>query len=140
MQSGASSTTGYVQLSSGGTSGRRFQSLTIEQTILNEVAISSELVDQSFIVEMNNLFLYVQNNAPDNIDSQRKATYLLTRTNSNSLGGAVLSFTVNSQSITDTQYTIYGLPNNKNLINTYVKITGIQSGAVLEFIVQISKT
>ena len=140
LQSGASSTTGYVQLSSGGTSGRRFQSLTIEQTILNEVAISSELVDQSFIVEMNNLFLYVQNNAPDNIDSQRKATYLLTRTNSNSLGGAVLSFTVNSQSITDTQYTIYGLPNNKNLINTYVKITGIQSGAVLEFIVQISKT
>ncbi len=140
LQSGASTTTGTVQLASGGTTGRRNQAITVQQNIVNEVAIATELVDQSFIVEMNNLFLYVSNNAPDNINSQRLATYILTRTNSNSLGGSVLTFTINTQAITDTQYAIYGLPNNKSLLNTYVKITGMQSGAVLEFLVQISKT
>jgi hypothetical protein len=133
-------TTGTVSLSSGGTSGTRFQRLVIEQTILNEVSISSELVDQSFTIEMNNLFLYVRNNAPYSIDSQRKATYILTRTGNTSLGGATIDFTVNTQAITDTQYQIYGLPNNKTRIQTYVKVTGLQSGAVAEFIVEISKT
>jgi hypothetical protein len=129
-----------VSLSSNGTSATRFKQLTIEQEIATDPTITSELVDQSFIVEMNNLFLFVQNNAPDSIDSQRKATYLLTRSSSNSALGGVLTFTINTQAITSTQYNIYGLPNNKNLINTYVKVTGIQSGAVLEFLVQISQT
>jgi hypothetical protein len=137
LTSGAGSS-GNVSLSSGTTN--RSISLTLEQTLTTDPTILPELVDQSFIVEMNNLFLYIQNNAPDNINSQRLATYILTRTGANVQQGATLTFTLNTQPVTDSQYTIYGLPNNKNLINTYVKVTGIQSGAVKEFMVQISKT
>jgi len=131
-------TTATTNVSLGTTSGRE-QTVRLQQTVTREASMSSELVDQSFVVEMNNLFLYVRNNAPDNIDSQRKATYILTRTGNNSIGGATVDFTIFSQAITDTQFTIYGLPNNKNKIQTYVKVTGLQSGAVFEFIVSITK-
>jgi hypothetical protein len=129
---------GASSVSLGTTSGRE-RTVNLEQTIQNEAAISSELVDQSFVIEMNNLFLYVRNNAPDNIDAQRKATYILTRTGNNSVGGAKVDFTIFSQAITDTQFTVYGLPNNKNKIETYVKVAGLQSGAVFEFVVSITK-
>ena len=90
-------------------------------------------------LQLNNLFVFVRNNSPDNIDSQRKATYILTRTGNTDLGGATVDFSINTQAITDTQFQIYGLPNNKNRIETYVKVTGLQSGAVYEFKVQINK-
>jgi len=51
-----------------------------------------------------------------------------------------MTFTLQVKSITDAQYTIFGLKNNKTLIKTYVKIAGVQSGAVKEFEVQISRT
>lgn len=137
--SAGADTSGNVTLSAGGTTSRPDKRLVLQQVITNEVSISSELVDQAFTIEMNNLFLFVRNNSPDNIDSQRKATYILTRTGNTDLGGATVDFSINTQAITDTQFQIYGLPNNKNRIETYVKVTGLQSGAVYEFKVQINK-
>ena len=123
-----------------GTTSTKTKVLNLEQTIVNETQIDDELVDQSFIVEMNNLFLYVIGSSPDNIDSQRKSTYILTRQQATtSLGGARLSFQIGTQAITDTQFQIYGAANNKQQINTYVKVSGVQSGAVLEFLVQITQ-
>jgi len=137
--SAGADTSGNVTLSAGGTTSRPDKRLVLQQVITNEVSISSELVDQAFTIEMNNLFVFVRNNSPDNIDSQRKATYILTRTGNTDLGGATVDFSINTQAITDTQFQIYGLPNNKNRIETYVKVTGLQSGAVYEFKVQINK-
>jgi hypothetical protein len=62
-----------------GTQGTKSKNLLINQTIVNENQIDAELVDQSFVLELNSLFLYVQGSTPDNVDSQRKATYILTR-------------------------------------------------------------
>lgn len=118
------------------------RSLTVQQDISTENTIDIELRDHTFIVEMNNLFLYVQGVAnPDNIDSQQRATYLLTRDpNSTSKGGSQVKFTLATKSVTTSQFQIYGAKYDKNTIVTYVKVSGVQSGAVVEFEVDISKT
>lgn len=122
-----------------GTQGKKSTNLIVNQNIVNENQIDSELVDQSFVLELNSLFLYVQGNTPDNVDSQRKATYILTRQQgTTSVGGARLSFTLATQAITDTQFQIFGAVNNKQQITTYVKVYGLQSGAVLDLAVTIT--
>lgn len=135
--SNVDSTTNVVTL------GRNLQkqaALQVEQTISNETSIDVELRDQSFLVEVNNLFLQVVRQAPDNIDGNQKATYILQRSASeNSQNGSRLQFTISAKSLTDAQFTVYGATSNKTLIKSFVKITGLQSGAVKEFRVDINK-
>lgn len=115
--------------------------LTLSQEIQDENVIDVELRDQSFIVEMSNLFLQVEDQSPDSIDGQQRASYLLTRdAGETATGGSRLTFTVRTKAITESQFQTYGAPSNKNIIDTFVKVSGIQSGAVLEFQVQINKT
>lgn len=117
------------------------RNITISQTIQNENTIDVELRDQSFIVEVSNMFLQILGSAPDNVDSQQRATYILTRdAGETALGGSRVSFTLATKAITNSQFTIYGAPNNKNLINTFIRVSGTHSGAVKEFQVQITKT
>lgn len=126
-------------VSMGNTTIRRRQ-ITINQTINNESTIDVELRDQAFVVEVSNLFLQVLGSAPDNIDSQQRSSYILTRdAGENSLGGSRLTLTLATKAITESQFQIYGSISNKSLISTFVKISGIQSGSVYEFEVQISK-
>lgn len=131
------STSGLVTL---GKSVQKTASITVEQTIQNESSIDVELRDQTFIVEMNNLFLQVLRSSPDNIDGNQKATYVLSRSpNENNLHGSQLQFVLSVKSLTDAQYSVFGSTSNKNIITTYVKVTGAQSGAVKEFRVNVNK-
>lgn len=119
---------------------QKTSAITLEQTITNENAIDVELRDQTFIVELNNLFLQILRSSPDNIDGNQKATYILTRSPSeNNLHGSTLQFVLSVKSLTDAQFSVYGSTSNKNIISTYVKVTGAQSGAVAEFKVNINK-
>jgi hypothetical protein len=134
--SGLSSTT--VTL---GRTTQKTSTLTIEQTIQGETTIDVELRDQVFIVEMSNLFLQVLRSTPDTVDGQQRATYLLPRSpNENGQGGSTLQFTLAAKSIADAQFTVYGSTTNKNIISTYVRVVGLQSGAVQEFKVNINKS
>lgn len=119
--------------------------LTLEQQIQDESEINPELRDQIFVVEMNNLFLRVVNTEPDNIDSAQRATYLITRDSvSTALQGSKTTFTISVQSITDAQFDVFGQTSSgsttKNILQTIVRVTGVNSGAVKEFTVQISRT
>jgi hypothetical protein len=117
------------------------RTLTIIQTIQDETSIDVELRDQAFIVDMNNQLLQIVGSAPDSIDGQQRATYLLTRdAGETSVGGSRLTFTLSTKAITESQFQILGASFNKSLISTFVKISGVQSGTVLEFEVQITKT
>lgn len=119
---------------------QKTSSITVEQTILNESSIDVELRDQTFIVEMNNLFLQVLRSSPDNIDGNQKATYVLSRSpNENNLHGSQLQFVLSVKALTDAQFSVFGSTSNKSIITTYVKVTGAQSGAVKEFRVNINK-
>ena len=135
---GVDSTTRIISI--GNTTTKRRQ-VTINQTINNESTIDVELRDQAFIVELSNMFLQVLGSAPDNIDAQQRASYILTRdAGENSLGGSCLTLTLSTKAITESQFQIYGSISNKSLISTFVKISGIQSGSVYEFEVQVSKS
>lgn len=115
-------------------------SVTLEQTIQNETSIDVELRDQAFIIDVPNLFLQIQQQVPQNIDSLQRATYLLSRSpNENSFGGSILTFVLSVKTLSDIQFTTYGNTQNKNIITTYVRVTGLQSGAVKEFNVTINK-
>lgn len=123
-----------------GRNNKRQERVVVEQTILNESSIDVELRDQAFEVEINNLFLQISGNSPDNIDGVNRASYLLPRDSAqSSQGGSRLTFTLELKSISDAQFTVFGTFQNKSQIRTFVKVTGLQSGAVREFEVRISK-
>lgn len=115
--------------------------LTISQTIQNESSIDIELRDQAFIVEVNNNFLQILKSRAASIDGNQRAKYILTRSPvETALGGSTVTFTLQVKSITEQQFQVFGTTNDKNRITTYVRVTGIQSGAVKEFRVNIDKT
>lgn len=119
----------------------RTRTITVEQTIREETSIDPELRDQTFIVNLDSRFLNVQGRRPDNIDGLKRATYILDRNaGENSVGGTSLTLTLGVQSIPESNFTIYGSRANKNIIKTYVIISGTASGATKQFEVQISKT
>lgn len=135
---GVDSTASVVTI--GNTTTKRRQ-IIVNQSIQNEQTIDVELRDQAFIVQVSNQFLQILGSAPDNIDSQQRATYILTRdAGENSLGGSRLTMTLATKAISESQFQIYGAQYNKNLISTFVRVSGVQSGAVYEFEVQINKT
>ncbi len=119
---------------------QKSSTVSIEQTIINETTIDVELRDQTFIVEVPNLFVQVLAQTPENIDGQQRATYILTRSaTENAFGGSSMQFTLSVKSLTDTQFTVYGMTANKSKIKAYIKITGVQSGAVKDIAVTIDK-
>lgn len=124
-----------------GRNAQKTATLTIEQTIRNETTIDVELRDQTFIVEVPNLFVQILRNTPENIDGQQRASYILTRSPiENSFGGSSVQFTLSVKSLSDALFTVYGTTANKSRIKAYIKVTGVQSGAVKELAVIIDKT
>lgn len=121
------------------TSDQRSQLIRVEQTIQNESSIPVDLVDSTFMIEVSNLFLQVVGNRPENVDAQQRAMYIVNSSSENTQGGAIVQFTVSLKSITDALFTTYGTTSDKTVISTYVKVTGLVSGAVKEFTVNINK-
>lgn len=135
--SSVDSANGVVTL---GRNSQKSSLIVVEQTIQNETSIDVELRDQVFVVEMNDLFLQLLKATPDSVDSHRRATYKVLRSqSSNAVGGSVVQFTIAVKTLTDATFSVFGSVANKNIIDTYVRITGVQSGSVIEFKVSISK-
>lgn len=123
-----------------GRNSQKTATLTIEQTILNETAIDVELRDQTFVVEVPNLFVQLLRQTPENIDGQQRATYIITRSpTENAFNGSSVQFTLSVKSLTDALFTVYGTTANKAKIKAYIKVTGVQSGAVKDIAVIIDK-
>lgn len=137
---GNGASTNIIQLGVRTGSGNKTAVIDVSQEIQGENTIDVELRDNNFIVEMSDLFLQIPSIEPDVVDDQRRAKYTLRRSaNQTSTGGSKLQFTLQVKAVTDAQFDVYGTTSNKNLINTYVRLTGTQSGSVLEFRVDISK-
>jgi hypothetical protein len=138
----AASSGGVVTLYTVSTSGKPTSSkINLEQNVLNETLIDVELRDQTFIVDVPNLFLLVDagNKSPNNIDNQQRAYYTLTKSGTNSIAGSTLIFSINAKSLTQTVFDVYGTGTQKNTIKTYVRVTGMQSGAVKDIAVELKR-
>lgn len=124
-----------------GKSAQKTATVTLEQTIQNETSIDVELRDQTFVVEVPNLFVQLLRQTPETIDGQQRATYILTRSpTENAFGGSSVQFTLSVKSISDALFTVYGMTSNKSKIKSYIKVTGLQSGAVKDIAVTIDKS
>jgi hypothetical protein len=138
--SNINSTQSTVTLASRPGSGSSKATISLEQTIANETSIDVELRDQTFVVEIPNLFIQILRQTPENIDGQQRATYILTRSPSeNSFGGGNVQFTISVKSLTDSLFTVYGTTADKTKIKAFIKITGVQSGTVKDVAVIINK-
>ena len=120
--------------------------VSVEKTILQKIAdestIDQELTDKSFIVRLNNFFLQLSGLTPDNVDQDSIATYIVLPDERTTTGqiGAQVTLALETKSITNSQFSIYGNVTDKNVIATIITVAGVQSGAVLSLNVNISKT
>jgi hypothetical protein len=115
--------------------------LNLEQIIQDETSIDVELRDQTFIVDVPNLFVQVLRNTPENIDGQQRAQYVMARNpTENAYGGSTIQFTLSIKSISDASFAIYGTTANKSRIKSYVRITGVQSGGVKDVTLYLDKS
>ena len=132
-----SALTGLVTL---GRNTQKTSNITVQQTIQNETTIDVELRDQTFIIDVPNLFVQVLNNTPENVDGNQRATYILTRSPAeNAFGGSSVQFTLSVKSLSDALFTSYGTTADKTKIKAFMKVTGVQSGAVQDIGIIIDK-
>ena len=112
--------------------------ITVKQSITQGNFVSPELIDNAFEVRVNDLFLGVQNLVPDSVDASNNATYLVDRSSAlSSASESSAQFTLRLKTFSQTLFDTYK-SSGLNVVRSYVRITGINSGAVKEFEVRIS--
>ena len=121
----------------------RTKNVILKQTVGGDELIPAELKDQNFRVEINNLFLQMgSSQRPVSIDTHNIATYIVARGSSidEATGGTKLNMTLNiKSSLTTTLFDTYGAASDKTKIRSYVQITGQQSGAQKNLLIEIGK-
>lgn len=122
-----------------GKNNQRSATVTISQTLSNAETVDVELRDQVYSIEMSNLFLEPTRGTAESIDLNQRAVYKFGATGELTNGGTAIDFSFQSKSISDSLFQVYGNFSNKNIISTIVKVVGMQSGAVVEFKVNINK-
>jgi hypothetical protein len=97
--------------------------------------------DYSFEVEADNELIEVMNDTPVTINAvNKKAKYFLPRTSGDSANGSSIRLDVKAKSISNLTFQKRGTTQNKNVIVTYVKVRGVNTGAEKSIRVEISKT
>lgn len=112
--------------------------ITVRQLINNGNFVTPELIDNAFEVRVNDLFLGLQNLVPDSVDASNNATYLVDRSSAlSSASESSATFTIRLKTFSQTLFDTYK-SSGLNVVRSYVRITGLNSGAVKEFEVRIS--
>jgi len=115
--------------------------INLTQTLLNENAIDVEFRDETFIVDLPNLFVrMVGNFSPNNIDRMQRAKYVIPKSSVTSFGGSILEITVSAKSLTSSTFEVYGYGSAKNTIKTYIRVTGMNSGAVKDIPIEVKRS
>lgn len=122
-----------------GTGTNNKQTVIVQQTLTGGETVPQELVDNQYLVVCDDRFIRIVGSTPV-IDRNRMSTYVITRDGSlSSQGGSTISLAVNAKAITDAQFLIYGQPTDKTVIRTVLRVTGMSSGSVFDFVAQITK-
>jgi len=138
--SGDSAVSGQSNVVTLGVNTQKSSTLSVEQVITNESSIDVELQDNTFSVDVPSLFMQISNTTPQFVDNQQRAKYLLTRSaNKNSYGGSTVQFVVSVKSLSNATFSVYGMTANKSVIKSYVRVSGMQSGSVIDITVLINQ-
>ena len=125
-----------------GTTTTTSKTVVVSQVLAGGEAIPQELVDNQFMVVCDDRFIRIVGSTPV-IDRNRMATYIVTRDGAlSSQGGAIVSIPVNAKAITSASFQIYGQPSNtgnKTTIRSGMRVTGMSTGTMVEFVAQITQ-
>lgn len=130
-----------VALSSGVNGINTFR-ISIEQAMSTNAqsTIPSDFIETNFNVYIPDLFLTIANVNAVASDNNRISLYNLSTTTTSN-GRPQLTFDLSLRSLANATFSVYSVTSasNKQTITTQIKIAGIQSGAVLEIPVTITK-
>ena len=97
--------------------------------------VDPQLIDSAFRIEMNHIFLQIDNDQPDIIYTDNIAVYERDATAGKLDIAATADFSLSIKGVTDTTFNIY---SSGNFIKTFVKVTGLNSGLSQTFEVRIN--
>jgi hypothetical protein len=110
------------------------------QTMAGNRTIPAEIVDGSFILQVDNRLLFVSGQTPVMITPYGTAQYLIPRTTINANQGARISIGIAVASITSDVWDKFGVgTKGSRTINTKVRCQGTLSGLVAEATAVISE-
>jgi len=130
-----------ITLSTTTLTGKSSATVTFSQNLnASTLSIDQELQDNIYIVEVPNLFCEIAGNIKGTVDSMQRATYMLPSDGSlTQQKGTKVTFTINVKAISNPLFTVYGNTGNKTQIKSYIRVTGINSGAVKDVTLIINK-
>jgi|3_EtaG_2_1085321.scaffolds.fasta_scaffold06029_3 hypothetical protein len=101
--------------------------------------IPNELIDSAFTVQCDNRFVMIGTGVADSVSANSIATYTLARQgNLTGQHGGKLQINVRLKSISDTVFSTFQVANTA-YIRTYITVTGVNSGAMTQLEVKITK-
>ena len=98
--------------------------------------VDVQLIDSSFRIEVNNIFLRLDNESPDIVYTDNISVYEKGASVGSGNVSATTSFSLSLKEMTDTTFNVYSTSGG-NFIKTFVKVTGINSGITTTFEVRI---
>jgi|TARA_Y100000310_G_scaffold233177_1_gene236023 hypothetical protein len=131
------STSGRVELITTNST-QNSKRVTIDQNLSGQT-FEIELVDQNYVIFLNNRFLQIEEDDPVSIDNYQIARYFLPRDDGQVTQGSQITFRIRLKTITNTLFETFGKTQDKNVIITHVRVQGVNTGITKEFEVQITK-
>ncbi len=111
--------------------------VTVSQATATNETIPVDLIDTTYEVKINSLFLQIDGQRPDSFDIDNTATYNITRgagITASASGGTSVSLGIRLKSISSTTFSTYASTVGTNsYIRTFIRVTGLNSGATTEF-------
>lgn len=113
---------------------QKTQQVILNQNTNDPAGVPIELIDTTFFVEMDSRFVYIQDQDPIPSPGVNE-TYLL-YSNGTSNNASQLVFNVSLKPISNSEFSKFG-GATKNVIKTFIRVTGTSSGQVVDIEVQI---
>lgn len=116
------------------------QSVQFNQTTSNGVNVPSEVIDGSFLIQVNNDLLFVSNQTPVSITPYGTAQYILPRSSIGANQGAQVALQVAVQSLSNQIWSTYGIGSiGSRTITTKLLCKGALSGLATYLTVVINE-
>ncbi len=100
--------------------------------------VEVQLIDSSFRIEINNIFLKIDNESPDIVYTDNISVYEKGASVGAGNVSANTSFNLTLKEMTDTTFNVFSTSGGQ-YIKTFVKVTGINSGITTTFEVRIEE-
>jgi hypothetical protein len=116
------------------------KSVEFKQTTTSGRVVPAEIVDGSFLIEVNNDLLFVERQTPVNLSPYGTAQYIVSRTAIGTNQGAQITFNVAVQALSADLWDTLGTGTaGSRTISTKVKCKGALSGLASEVTVTVSE-